>query len=177
MHPERPASQADFRAMVAAIRAALAAGRDHATIPLAGAELRMEPLPGGGHQIRGAPALPGWRIVGEPSRRPADYPDELPFLAEELATTGAHGTSLSVAWWAPTESTRAVESLHEQTLAAGWTPEPPEASTGPAPAQRRYRKGTVRRDIICDQGAIILIDRDAGEGARCRVSEADPTGH
>lgn len=161
MEGERPITREAAASMIAQAEQAIAAGQDHASVNLAGMELRLERTRDGGFTLR-APGQPVGMLLFERSQtRPAAYPPNLPFVPGEPVTLTEYEGTFTLIWWAPADADRVVRDLDADARAADWTLQGETRAGNAEVAQRTFAKGDLQRTIMSSSAVVSLLQRSA----------------
>jgi hypothetical protein len=156
---ERRITRESAEALVAQIRRALAADQEQATVELEGSKLVLEKSDDGGFTI-GVPGYPLKARLVVPGREPpAGYPEDLPFIPDEMVmvTDGEEGTSL--VWWTPASPAELQEELHRRSVADGWELASDSSVAALGVRHRNYTRDGWERFVFGNQGMVSLIQK------------------
>ncbi len=98
----------------------------------------------------------GGRVILGGANRPGAYPEDIPYLADEVVMLSTRQSAMMALWWLQQEPMAALAELDRQSLAAGWAREGNALTPATDVVRQMYRKGELVRHITTGPGLVSL---------------------
>lgn len=159
MNQERKFLREDAQAIVDGVRGAFASADPLATVVMGDRPFVLEKVSESELVVREPAESRGSRVILAGSTRPAAYPRDVPYIADEVVMLGGHDPVQMVVWFTARDPLELLATIESECIAEDWQERENEFVSNADIVRRVYRKGSLRRYLITGPGLVTMAQQ------------------